>query len=412
MVEDHQPLIGDAAVGDGTGLMLVVEKFPEANVHEVTRAVDEAMATLAPGLSGITINTNVYRPATFLETALRNVGLGIAIGLLLLAVRARWPSAVVAGRAGRVRRHPGRRRGRGVRAVPARHHLQREPGRAGRRAGHRDRRRGGHGRGDPRRGCGNTARRGRRPTGASLVVEAALATRGPLLYATLVVLLRRAAGAALGGVAGAFARPLVLSYVLAVSASIAGLGHARTGTVGSALVGPAGSAARQSAGAVGAARVRPGAPVADAAPPGLAARRRPRAGGTRGRPAARQLADAAGAAGPGPAGPLRSTPGTSLRRWTAITAAMSRGAAYGPGRRGRRLPRRPGAERRPVGQRQLRRAVVAGRARRWTSGRATGAVKRVVAGYPGLRQQVDLPRGPGPRRGDRPGAPTGGAGVR
>src|SRR5215217_9258009 len=33
---DHQPLIGDAIVGGGEGLMLVVEKFPGANTREVT----------------------------------------------------------------------------------------------------------------------------------------------------------------------------------------------------------------------------------------------------------------------------------------------------------------------------------------------------------------------------------------
>ena len=37
VVEDHQPLIGDAVVNDKDGLMLVVEKFPGAN----TRRGDE-----------------------------------------------------------------------------------------------------------------------------------------------------------------------------------------------------------------------------------------------------------------------------------------------------------------------------------------------------------------------------------
>ena len=38
VVEDHQPLIGDAVINDGPGLMLIVEKFPWGNTLEVTRA--------------------------------------------------------------------------------------------------------------------------------------------------------------------------------------------------------------------------------------------------------------------------------------------------------------------------------------------------------------------------------------
>ena len=37
VVEDHQPLIGDAVAGETQGLMLVIEKFPEANTTEVSR---------------------------------------------------------------------------------------------------------------------------------------------------------------------------------------------------------------------------------------------------------------------------------------------------------------------------------------------------------------------------------------
>ena len=57
-------------------------------------------------------------------------------------------------------------------------------------------------------------------TTASVVVKAALTTRGPLMYATIVVLLIPLPALALGGVAGAFAAPLVLSYALAVGASM------------------------------------------------------------------------------------------------------------------------------------------------------------------------------------------------
>ncbi len=87
IVEDHQPLIGDAALKDGAGLLLVVEKFPNANTLELTRGVEEALEAMRPGLAGITIDTNVFRPANYIELALGNLSTAAMLGaLLLLAV--------------------------------------------------------------------------------------------------------------------------------------------------------------------------------------------------------------------------------------------------------------------------------------------------------------------------------------
>ncbi|HET7476240.1 MAG TPA: efflux RND transporter permease subunit [Dermatophilaceae bacterium] len=86
VVEDHQPLIGDA-VGDGDPtLFLVVQKFPGASTVAVTEAVEDAMAGLQPGLAGITVDTSSYRPATLIESAVGSVGLIGLLGLVLLAV--------------------------------------------------------------------------------------------------------------------------------------------------------------------------------------------------------------------------------------------------------------------------------------------------------------------------------------
>jgi Cu/Ag efflux pump CusA len=84
VVEDHQPLIGDAVLSEGPGLMLVVEKFPEANTRAVTKAIEDALNQMRPGLSGIRIDTSLYRPATFLQTALHNLGWRALAGLLLV----------------------------------------------------------------------------------------------------------------------------------------------------------------------------------------------------------------------------------------------------------------------------------------------------------------------------------------
>jgi Cu/Ag efflux pump CusA len=84
IVEDHQPLIGDALCSDGPCLLLVVEKFPEANTPEVTRGVDTALDALRPGLPGIQIDTSIYRPANYIEQSLDNLGVALLIGGILL----------------------------------------------------------------------------------------------------------------------------------------------------------------------------------------------------------------------------------------------------------------------------------------------------------------------------------------
>ena len=101
VVEGHQPLIGDAVVDDGEGLLLVIEKFPEANALDVTRGVEGAIASMEPGLSGIAFDTTVYRPASYIEDAIDNVTLALIIGaallvLLLGAVLFGWRPAVAA----------------------------------------------------------------------------------------------------------------------------------------------------------------------------------------------------------------------------------------------------------------------------------------------------------------------------
>ncbi|MBE9475446.1 MAG: efflux RND transporter permease subunit [Chloroflexi bacterium] len=84
VVEDHQPLIGDAVLKDGPGLLLVIEKFPDANTLEVTQGVDDALEAMKPGLTGIDIDTTVFRPATYIELASGNLTTVLIIGALLL----------------------------------------------------------------------------------------------------------------------------------------------------------------------------------------------------------------------------------------------------------------------------------------------------------------------------------------
>jgi CzcA family heavy metal efflux pump len=81
----YPPLIGDAQIAGGPGLMLVIEKFPGANTRQVTSGVDHAFAALAPGLTGIHVDSQIFRQATFIEKAIHNLSLSVLLGCILVA---------------------------------------------------------------------------------------------------------------------------------------------------------------------------------------------------------------------------------------------------------------------------------------------------------------------------------------
>jgi CzcA family heavy metal efflux pump len=80
------PPIGDAIINDGPGLLLIVEKQPEGNTLEVTRRVEESLKELAPGLVGLEMDPTIFRPATFIERAIENLGHALLIGCGLVVV--------------------------------------------------------------------------------------------------------------------------------------------------------------------------------------------------------------------------------------------------------------------------------------------------------------------------------------
>ena len=84
LVRDHQPLIGEAVINDGPGVMLIVEKFPWANTLDVTRGVEEALEDLRPGLPGIDVDHTIFRPASFIELALHNLSNALILGSVLV----------------------------------------------------------------------------------------------------------------------------------------------------------------------------------------------------------------------------------------------------------------------------------------------------------------------------------------
>ncbi len=86
VVEDHQPLIGDAVINDSANPLLVVEKLPEVNTLEVTRDVEQALAALQPGMPGINFDATLFRPTTYIEMALANLTQSLIIAALLVVL--------------------------------------------------------------------------------------------------------------------------------------------------------------------------------------------------------------------------------------------------------------------------------------------------------------------------------------
>lgn len=86
VTEGHQAPIGDAVINDRPGLLLIVEKQLGANTLDVTRNVERAVEQLRPGLKGPQLDTTIFRPATFIEMSLANLRQALIWGCVLVAV--------------------------------------------------------------------------------------------------------------------------------------------------------------------------------------------------------------------------------------------------------------------------------------------------------------------------------------
>ena len=220
----HQPLIGDAVVGDGDGLVLVVEKFPGASTPEVTNGVEEALDDLEPALSGLRTDTSSFRPASLIEDAIDNLTLTIAIAgallvLVLVAFLFQWRTVAIALATIPV----------SLAAAALVLDLLGETFNAISFAGLAaavaiviD---------EAVVSAENVGRRLRRPQGAkgangasrstaSRVLDATHEMRAPLAYGSLIALLAIAPVAVMEGRPGAFFEPMALSYALAVGAAM------------------------------------------------------------------------------------------------------------------------------------------------------------------------------------------------
>jgi CzcA family heavy metal efflux pump len=100
VVIDTPPLMGDAVINDGPGLLLVVQKLPWANTTDVTAGLEAAIDELGPALEGITLDPTIFRPATFIEDAIDNLGGAMIFGALLMVLMLgaflfEWRTAII-----------------------------------------------------------------------------------------------------------------------------------------------------------------------------------------------------------------------------------------------------------------------------------------------------------------------------
>jgi CzcA family heavy metal efflux pump len=220
VVEGFPQPIGDAVINDGPGILLIVEKQPTGNTLDVTRNVEAALDALRPGLQNVTVDSTIFRPATFIEMSLANLNRALFYGALLvvailIAFLFEWRTALISLTAlplslisaALIIRYTGQTINTMVLAGLAIALGEVVD--------------------DAIIDVENIVRRLRlnraspNPKPAfKVVLEASLEVRSAVVYASLIVALVFLPVFFLDGLAGSFFRPLALSYVLAVMASL------------------------------------------------------------------------------------------------------------------------------------------------------------------------------------------------
>jgi len=220
VVEGFPQPIGDAVINNGPGLMLIIEKQLGANTLSVTRDVEAALEEMKPALAGIAIDASIFRPATFIEMSLQNLSRALLVGcvlviLVLLVFLADWRTALISSvaiplsllAAGLLLHYRGGTLDTMVLAglVIALGEVV----------------------DDAIIDVENIVRRLRLNRSAEhpqspikVVLEASMEVRSAVLYGSMIVVVVFLPVFLLEGLAGAFFRPLALSYVLAILASL------------------------------------------------------------------------------------------------------------------------------------------------------------------------------------------------
>src|SRR3954454_14783966 len=211
---------GDAVIDDGPGIMLVVEKLPWGNTLQVTHDVEAALKDFQPGLQGYTVNTEIFRPATFIQTAFDNLARSMIIGFILVVLililflfecrvvlistvtiplsliaaalvlyysKATINTMILAGLVISL----------GVLVDDAIIDIE-----------------------NIMRRLRQYRAEGSTRSNASIILEASIEVRGPIVQATMIILVSTIPVFLLSGLTGSFFRPLALAYALAILASL------------------------------------------------------------------------------------------------------------------------------------------------------------------------------------------------
>jgi CzcA family heavy metal efflux pump len=217
---DHQLLAGDAVINDHLGLMLVVEKLPWGNTLSVTSGVQDVIQSLQPGLSGITFDTTIFRQENFIRTSIHNLTQALILGFLLVVIILgaflfEWRVALISlltiplslmatmlvlyerGATVNTMTLAGLVIALGAVVDDAIIDVE-----------------------NILRRLRQHRREGSDRSTASIILEASLEVRNPIVYATLIIVAAAVPVFLLGGLTGSFFQPLAVSYTLAIVASM------------------------------------------------------------------------------------------------------------------------------------------------------------------------------------------------
>ena len=88
VVEAPEPKVGEAAINGRPGVLLVVSSQFGENTEEVTAAAERALDELKPAFQAerITLHPALFRPASFVQTAIENVNFSLLLGGVLVTV--------------------------------------------------------------------------------------------------------------------------------------------------------------------------------------------------------------------------------------------------------------------------------------------------------------------------------------
>ena len=78
--------IGNGVINDGPGLLLIVEKQPWGNTLDVTYGVEKMLGEMRPALPGVELDSTIFRPATFIELSIENLTHAMWLGCILVII--------------------------------------------------------------------------------------------------------------------------------------------------------------------------------------------------------------------------------------------------------------------------------------------------------------------------------------